>query len=389
VPDKVIENLIGDGSRGFRKGAAWPDQFTLFHANRDWFAGVASLTVFQDAEEWLDRAPELRSFVTHDILARSEARHRYLNGESVYILHLERTVKPLRELCDELASDLAISPANVSVQAWAAGGPTSVAMHYDLDFNFNLQIAGKKEWRSAVNDLVANPISSYFPSATSGLAVESGCEMPTEMPADAQTVIANPGDVVWLPQGVWHATRTAEPTVAMAFVIQPPTWADHVAQVVRDRLHEEARWRERVVGGCDRSRHGALRARAREALIASRAILADVGPSEMLYRSLWGQKPAYFKRRDDVTDSKLDPSSGVLVWRQRGERHEMTIPDWARAAVARMVQVNTAWSVAVMHDLVGNDDAVFLNVEIMRLSEAGFLEPAPTAAGGVAREKRK
>jgi hypothetical protein len=389
VSGNVIEKLIGDGSRSFRKGAAWPEQFTLFHASRDWFATVASLTVFRDAEEWLDRAPELRSFLTHDILARSEARSRYRDGESVYILHLERTVKPLRELCDDLAADLDINPANVSVQAWAAGGPTSVAMHYDLDFNFNLQITGKKEWRSAANDLVANPVSSYFPSATSGLAVESGREMPTDMPPDARSVIANPGDVVWLPQGVWHATRTEEPTVAMAFVIQPPTWADHIAQIVRDRLHEEAQWRERVVSGRDRSRHSALRAKAREALIASREILADVGPSETLYHSLWGQKPAFFKRRDDVTDLSFDASSGVLVWQQHGQRCESKVPDWARTAVARMVQMNTAWSVALMHDLVGSDDGLFLNVEIMRLSEAGFLEPAPAASGGVSREKRK
>ena len=49
---------------------------------------------------------------------------RYLDGESIYILGLDRTVKPLRDLCDGLAADLALNPQDVTVQAWAAGGAT-------------------------------------------------------------------------------------------------------------------------------------------------------------------------------------------------------------------------------------------------------------------------
>jgi hypothetical protein len=329
----------------------------------------------------------LRSFLTHDILARSEARRRYSGGESVYILGLERAVKPLRELCDGLAADLGINPPDVAVQAWAAGGPTSVAMHYDLDFNFNLQISGRKEWRTAPNDLVANPIRSYHVTATAGVASATGRAMPTEMPADAQTSVAEPGDVVWVPQGTWHATRTEEATVAMAFVIQPPTWADHVARAVSDSLHEDARWRERLLSTRDIRRHGALKARALEALAAARVVVTGMGPSEMLYRSLWGQRSPSVKRRDDVTEWKLDASSGVLAWRQDGALHEIEVPKWGHALVERLSGTSDSWSMALLHDLIDNDDVPFANILIGRLRDAGFLELAPAASGGVARRQ--
>ena len=303
------------------------------------------------------------------------------------MIGLERAMKPLRELCDGLAADLALSPASLAEEAWAAGGPTSVGMHYDLDFNFNLQISGRKEWRTAPNDLVANPIGSYHVTATTGVAAESGRAMPTEMPADAQTWIAEPGDVIWLPQGTWHATRTEEPTIAMAFVIQPPTWADHVASAVRDRLHEDARWRERLLSTRDIGRHGALKARALEALAAARVVVTGMGPSEMLYWSLWGQRSPSVRRRADVTDWKLDASSGVLAWRQDGALHEIEVPKWGHAVLERLASSSDSWPMALLHDLVDNDDVPFLNILIGRLKDAGFLELVAAASGGVARHQ--
>jgi hypothetical protein len=126
----------------------------------------------------------------------------------------------LREWCDGLAGDLAVNSGSVSVRAWAAGKATRVAMHYDHDFN---QPAARRPqalaYRAKRSDHQSGPELS---TATNGVATDSGRAMPTEMPEDTQTWTAEPGDLVWLPQGTWHATRTEEPSVAMAFVVQPP-----------------------------------------------------------------------------------------------------------------------------------------------------------------------
>jgi cupin superfamily protein len=381
---KVLTALLGGEGGGFR-GLQWSNDPAVFRSNPEWFQRLTSLDVFRDPEQWLDRATELLSFPNLDALARSEARRRYLDGQSIYILGLERTVRTLRDLCDGLAADLALEPRDVRVQAWAAGNATSVGMHFDLDYNFNLQITGRKQWKMAPNDTVANPISSHHAILGGTFVSDVGCKLPSEMPEDAQTLLAEPGDVVYVPRGMWHATCTTEATFAMAFVIQPLTWADHVARALTNRLHADARWRERVMGARQLAQHAQLKATAHDVIAASRDILADIGPSEMLYRSLWGQKPAFFRRCEGIVSFRFDESSGTLTWQSADERREFSVPLWAQSAIEFMLKVSRSWSIAAAHDLVSSDEVPFLNVLVRRLVTAGFLEDAPAAVGGIMR----
>jgi len=380
----VLTRLLGGEDIGFR-GPKWPDHPAVFHSNPEWFQRLSSLDVLRDPEGWLDRATALYSFPNPEALARSEARRRYLDGESVYILGLDRTVKPLRALCDELAADLKLDPQDVMVQAWASDGATNVAMHFDLDYNFNLQIVGRKQWTTAPNDLVINPIRSHHATRAGTFINDVGRKLPTEMPKDSQTWMVCPGDVVYVPRGSWHATRTEEATFAMAFMIQPLTWADHVARALKDRLHSDVRWRERVKGARQLAQHAQLRATARDVIAASCDILADIGPSELLYQSLWGQRAPCFKRREGIVNFRFDATSGVLAWQYGGEHGELRVPLWAHAAFEFIVNANGRWSISVAHDLVSSDDVPFLNLLVKRLMAAGFLEEAPAAVGGVAR----
>ena len=385
MPDAaVLTNLIGGDDLDVRKWK-WSHDPAIFHSDPEWFQRLSSLDVFRDPEQWLDWATELVAFPRSDALPRNEARRRYLDGESIYILGLDRTVKPLRDLCDGLAVDLALDPRDVTVQAWAAGGATNVGMHFDLDYNFNVQIAGRKQWRTAPNDLVINPIGGYFATLGGNFVSDTGRKLPSKMPEDAQTWLVQPGDVVYVPRGTWHATCTTEATFAMAFVIQPLTWADHVARLLKERLHAEARWREHVMGARQMARHAQLKAIARDVIGASRDILADVGPSETLYRSLWGQRPAFFRRREGIVNARFDVRSEMLTWQLGDECGEFPVPSWARSAIEFMVNTSRGWSVAVTHDLVTDDDVPFLNILVKRLVAAGFLESAPEALGGMAR----
>jgi hypothetical protein len=110
----------------------------------------------------------------------------------------------------------------------------------------------------------------------------------------------------------------------------------------------------------------------RDALAASRDVLANIGPSELLYRTLWGQKPPAFKRRGDISESMLNGATGVLTWCQDGNRREFDIPAWARAAFERIINAEAAWSIATLHDAVDSDDVPFLNLLVSQLKEAGF-----------------
>lgn len=380
---EVIADLLGGKTEGFH-GSRWPRELGHFRANREWFEQLASLSVFHDSEEWLDKAPELVSFGNLQALARSEARRRYQDGESIYIIGLDRTVKPLRELCDGLAVDLSLNPGHIMVQAWAAGCATSVGMHYDLDFNFNLQVVGRKHWTTAPNDLVANPISSHHTQLGDSHVTDQGRLLPSEMPVTAKAWLAEPGDVIYLPRGVWHATRTEGATFAMAFVIQPPTWADLVSRALRDRLHADARWRERVMGARQLAQHAPLKAVAGDALAASREILGELGPSEVLYSSLWGTRPAFFRRGAGIVGARFDAASATLAWQSGAGPQELPVPPWAQPAVEFIVNAGGSWSMGALQDLVSGNDVVFLNLFVKQLLGAGFIEDAPAAVGGVA-----
>jgi hypothetical protein len=139
------------------------------------------------------------------------------------------------------------------------------------------------------------------------------------------------------------------------------------------------------MGARQLAQHAQLKATARDVLAASVDILTDIGPSEMLYRSLWGQRSAFFKRREGIVNFRLDASSGTLTWEHGDERGEFPVPSWARPAVEFMVNTSRSWSIAVAHDLVNCDDVPFLSLLVRRLVAAGFLEDAPAAVGGVAR----
>ena len=199
----VLTDLLGSLSADFR-GSKWSTDPAVFRSNPEWFQRLSSLEVLHDPEQWLDRAIRLSSFPDNDALARSDARHRYLGGESIYILGLERTVRPLRDLCDGLAADLGVNSRDVEIQAFAAGGPTRVGMHFDLDYTFNVQVSGRKQWRMAPNDLVTNPISSHHTTLGGAFVNDVGRKLPSEMPDDAQTWLVEPGDVVYVPRGTWH-----------------------------------------------------------------------------------------------------------------------------------------------------------------------------------------
>jgi 50S ribosomal protein L16 3-hydroxylase len=385
---KVLADLLGEGGADFR-GPKWPDNPRLFHSNPEWFQRLSSLDVLRDPEQWLDRAPSLLSFLNADALARSEARRRYLDGETIYIFGLDRTVKPLRDLCDGLAADLALDPRHVMVQAWAAGRATSVRMHFDLDYNFNLQVAGRKRWRTAPNGLVANPINSHHTTRAGTFVNDLGHKLLSAMPEDAQTWLANPGDVVYVPRGTWHETSTTEPTFAMAFIIQPPTWADHVASALKDRLHADPRWRERVMGTRQLAQHPKLRTTARDVIAAARDILAEIGPSEILYPSLWGERPPFYRRHAGIVYCRFNVRSGTLRWHYGAEHTEMRVPLWAQSAVKFMVDARRSWPIAAAHDLVYNDDVPVLNQLVRRLVDVAFLEEAPATLGGVAHSPDK
>jgi 50S ribosomal protein L16 3-hydroxylase len=368
----AIASLTGSEDGRFGSGE-WPAEPMLCRSEPAWFGALAALDVLRDPELWLDRAPTLGSFRTPGPLARSEARRRYAGGESIYITGLDQAVGTLRDLCDALAADLAVAPASVTVEAWAAGAATTVGMHFDHDFNFNVQILGGKRWQTAPNRSVLHPVTSHHVGRDAVIKA-SGEPSPTRMPDGARAWEVEPGDVMYLPQGVWHATETTGPTFALAFVIKPRSWAQHLAGALVDRLHAEPRWRARVFGTRAPARAAGMRATASDAIAASTSALASLSPAELVHMAAWGT-PETFVRAEGVADVRLErpETGGRLTWTRGGTAAQLSVPEWARGAVEFIADATSPWSIAAIHELGRPEDELFLNALVLQMVGAGLL----------------
>lgn len=369
----MLSSLLGAHDSRFR-ATAWPRESEVFRADAAWFARLASEPIFQHPEACLELAPELRSFRVPHELSRREARRHFDEGDSIYMLALADVSPSLRQMCTELARDVGVDERSVSLHAWAAGGPTRVGMHYDLDLNFNVQILGDKRWRTAPNRHVESPMASYHVEGPrDGALSPAERRLPSTMPDDARWFSVSPGDVVYLPHGAWHCTEADGPTIAAAFAVRPPSWAEHVARLVQSRLAAEPRWRALVIGGADLELARALRADAADALNAAREVLSGASPDDLIHQAAWGVVSELFVTRADVDSVRVDEASREIRWQGAVGPESVRVPSWALPVARAIVARRAPWSVASLYGLVSAEDALFLGVLVARLEDAGLV----------------
>jgi hypothetical protein len=130
--------------------------------------------------------------------------------------------------------DLDISVGRVNVEVFCARSIGHGRPHFDPSFTFNCQIEGTKTWRLARHSAVKFPPVGMFLGRApepdfAQILTES---LPTTIEA-CETVVAEPGTVVFLPPGVLHETNTDNGSYAIAFAIERTV---SVAGIVADEV---------------------------------------------------------------------------------------------------------------------------------------------------------
>jgi 50S ribosomal protein L16 3-hydroxylase len=64
------------------------------------------------------------------------------------------------------------------------------------------------------------------------------------VPADAREIVLAPGSLLFVPRGVWHATRATTDALSLNFTFTAPTWLDLMTAALRSRLALSPAWRE-------------------------------------------------------------------------------------------------------------------------------------------------
>ena len=149
-------------------------------------------------------------------------------GTLVYVA-IESAVPSVRAWCKSLFSDLR---SQLSVNAYFSAGRDASAFdaHFDPQDTFILQLEGEKEWRLWERDRVLNPISGY-PDPRSVPA--------PALPAD-ETVLMTPGDLLYVPRGMWHWPRSLSdaPSLHLTLTVVMPRPVDVMTWLIAELSSE-------------------------------------------------------------------------------------------------------------------------------------------------------
>lgn len=195
--------------------------------------------------------PKVRDEASSIEVTTGDAIKLFQNGMGLLFENAEKHAPILVEWLAAIVGDLGLSALTQSrclLYATPKGGGT--APHFDQNVNFVLQVHGTKKWWTAPNDNVENPLSRH----TMGLPVDPELEtyaavpMPTEMPGGIAPFILEPGSLLFVPRGLWHATEAVTDALSLNFTFSPPSYLDLLTAALRSRLALSREWRETVHG---------------------------------------------------------------------------------------------------------------------------------------------
>ncbi len=138
--------------------------------------------------------------VTLEPATASDTLHQHIrDGFTIVLKEVDREHAKLRDLCCQLAVELG---ARVKANAYYTGAETTgVQPHCDYHDVFIIQLAGKKSW-----DIFEDPVD--HPDVGSRSLLEDRLSLGGRRIED--TVTLEPGNVLYVPRGHFHQTKTLD-----------------------------------------------------------------------------------------------------------------------------------------------------------------------------------
>lgn len=198
--------------------------------------------------------PDLRDESSSIDTNTTDAAKLFKNGMGLLFNEVQKISPLLKSRLEVLRKDLGLSSLTYSrCLVYATPDGKGTAPHFDQNINFVLQIHGTKTWRLAPNTHVANPMTRHTMGSEPDPELDGylDTELPTEMPANAQTIVLKPGSLLFVPRGYWHSTEAQSEALALNFTFTAPTWIDLFTTALRSRLSLSPEWRETANGVAD------------------------------------------------------------------------------------------------------------------------------------------
>jgi 50S ribosomal protein L16 3-hydroxylase len=191
--------------------------------------------------------PDVRDESHAVSVSPQDARKLFANGMGLLFDDAGRYAPALVPWLDAIRSELGLS-ALTQQRCLVYATPTAkgTAWHFDQNVNFVLQVHGTKTWWLAPNAHVERPMTRHTVGQHVDAELQSYARLPMlgSEPANVREIVLEPGSLLFVPRGVWHATRATTDALSLNFTFTAPTWIDLLTAALRGRLALSREWRE-------------------------------------------------------------------------------------------------------------------------------------------------
>src|SRR6266496_3804405 len=217
------------------------------------------------------RAPELESVEALSRIYRGNLRftsgRRYqkmlaidqVHAASLYRMGLTVQFEDIAPFVAATASDLRLLEAELGVARGSARASVfsspladGLSVHFDAQDLFSIQLKGTKRFRIAPVRELRYPYGTQFVPDTEPfdfLYPQVAGGFPDPAGAEFTTVDMEPGSVLFVPRGTWHATESGGDSLSVSIGLYLSSAADAVLEQLQLLLVQDAEWRRPLYGG--------------------------------------------------------------------------------------------------------------------------------------------
>lgn len=232
----------------------WPRTLLVQHGSPARLKGLIDTPELRDidaltaltARQWLVQSARFKNRFGNVPVTGSAAAEFFHTGHTIYAVEPELHSEPFLGWLAALERDLELSAGLIRSSVFLSKPGPGSRMHFDAQESFVVQVRGRKRWWLAPNQDVQFPAENYIAGdpVPESLEVQLDRPLAQHMPDDAVSVVLEPGSIMFVPRGTWHATETLEESWHLDLMLPLPTWGDTMAARLAEHFHASAHWRE-------------------------------------------------------------------------------------------------------------------------------------------------
>ena len=176
----------------------------------------------------------------------------YRMGLTVQFEDIAPFVAPTAPGLRQLEGELGLPRGAARASVFSSPQTDGLSVHFDAQDLFSIQLRGTKRFRIAAVRELRYPCGTQFVPDTEPfdlLYPQAADGFPDPSSAEFTTVDMQPGSVLYLPRGHWHATESGGDSLSVSIGVYLPSAADCVLEQLQLLLLQDPDWRRPLYGG--------------------------------------------------------------------------------------------------------------------------------------------